>query len=301
MLRISIVYPLWKQIYSTEVNWKKSILLFIGKRFQKFASQHPGIYLLTVYCIALLGYMYLLLFPILVLASSFAIFSSLSGNQALAFEQLLIQGLVLILSAIVTYRVVCFRPALPESTVRITKQPAAMLYQLIDDYVRHYRTARIDLIVFTSDFELDIVKTPRWPLPIWSTTTLVIGLPMIQCFSVRQFQCALARRVGQYSRHRKWRGNLLYQLRDIWPLYIDSRDHSSFGYQPVRWFYSGYAPIYKTISAPVARTDELAADTCAMELFNDEDVLDLITVQMACLRYLDDECLSEDSLCCLPH
>ena len=291
MMRISIAYPFRKLINSTEANRKESILQYIGERSQLLSSRHPRIYLLTVYCIALLGYAYLLLFPTIFIVSSLAIFRSLSSYQTLAVEQLLIQVSVLAVSALVTYRIIRFRPALPESTVRKTNEPSAMLCQLMDDYVRHYRSIKIDRIVFSSDYEIDIIRAPRWPLPIWSRSTLVIGLPIIQCFSVTRFQCALARRIGQFARRRLWQGNLLNQLRDIWPLYIESGDHSSFGYQPVRWYFSVYAPIYKTISAPVARTDELAADTCAMELFNDEDVLDLITVQMACLRYLEDECL----------
>ena len=146
-------------------------------------------------------------------------------------------------------------------------------------------------IVFTGDFEIDVIKTPRLTLPIWNTTTLVIGLPVLHCFSVTRFQCALARRIGQYSRRRTWKGNLLCQLRNTWPLYARDSDHQSFGYQPIRWFFAVYVPVYRVISAPLARSDELAADTCAMELFSDDDVLDLLTVQMACLRYLEDECL----------
>lgn len=271
--------------------WKESVLRMIGVRFQILSKQHPRIYLLVVYSVALLGYAYLLLFPVLVLVSIFAILKSLSSYQDLAFDLLLIQFLVLVTSALITYRIILFRPALPVSTVLNTAQPASALYQQLDDYVRYYGSAKIDRIIFTSDFEIDIVKTPRWSLPIWSVTTLVIGLPMIQCLSVARFQCTLARRIGQFSRRRRWQGNLLYQLRDIWPLYIQNSNHSSFGYQPVYWFFSIYAPIYKIISVPAARTDELAADACAMELFSDDDVMDLITVQMACRRYLEDECL----------
>ena len=290
-MRISAAYPFRKQFPSAGGDWKESTLRFIGVQFQSLANQHPRIYFLAVYGIAFLGYAYLLLFPILVLVSSFSIFKSLYSYQALAFEQLLIQLIVLVVSALVTYRIIRFRPAMPETTVQNARQPAAMLYQLMDDYVRYYRSIKIDRIVFTSEFEIDIVKTPRWSLPIWPSTTLIIGLPMIQCLSVTRFQCALARRIGQFSRRRKWRGNLLHQLRHIWPLYKKNSNHSSFGYQPVRWYFSLYAPIYRIISAPAARIDELAADTCAMELFSDDDVLDLITVEMACHRYLEDECL----------
>jgi hypothetical protein len=40
------------------------------------------------------------------------------------------------------------------------------------------------------------------------------------------------------------------------------------------------------ITVPVARHDELDADTYAMELFSDEQVLDMITTQMVCQQYL---------------
>ena len=47
-----------------------------------------------------------------------------------------------------------------------------------------------------------------------------------------------------------------------------------------------YAPVYKVITMPAARLDELAADKYAMELFNDEEVLDTITTQLMCDSYL---------------
>lgn len=291
MARISIAHPIRNQFSSAAGNWKESTIGLIGKQFQLLASQYPRLYLVSVSCFASLGYAYFLLFPILVLISSYAVFKSLSGYQSLAIEQLLIQIFVLVISAVVTYRIIRFRTALPQSTVKRTRQPSSMLFELVDNYVCHYRSDKINRIVFTADFELDIVKIPRWSIPIWSSTTLIIGIPVLQCFSVTRFQCALARRIGQFSRRRKWKGNLLYQLRNIWSLYSENGDHPSFGYQPVSWFYSVFASIYRIISAPVARTEELAADTCAMDLFSDDDVLDLITVQMACHRYLEDECL----------
>jgi hypothetical protein len=206
-------------------------------------------------------------------------------------EQLLVQILVLIVTALVTYSIICFRPDLPESAVKGARQPSPILLNRVGDYVCHYRSAKISRIVFTSDFELDILKTPRWSLQIWPSTTLVIGIQVLQCFSETRFQCALARPAGQFPRRNKWKGNLLNKLHDICLLYSENSDHPSFGYQPIRWFLSVYAPIYRIISVPVTRPDELASDTSAMELFSDDDVLDLITVKMACLRYLGEECL----------
>jgi hypothetical protein len=291
MARITAEQSLRDLIASGNGGWKESPLRIIGEQSQLLARKYPGIYVFAVYCIAFLGLAYLLLFPALFVLSGFALFKNLPSYESVAIEQLLIQVLVLVISALVTYRIVRFKPVLPGSSVKIINKPSEKLFGLVDDYIRHYRSARINRIVFTSDFELDVVKTPCWSLPIWHTTTLIIGMPVIQCFSVTRFQCALARRVGQNSKRRKWKGNLLYQLRNTWSLYAGNSEHYTFGYQPILWFFTVYAPVYRVISAPLARADELAADTCAMELFSDDDVLDLITVQMACLRYLEDECL----------
>jgi hypothetical protein len=42
------------------------------------------------------------------------------------------------------------------------------------------------------------------------------------------------------------------------------------------------------ITVPAAHLDELAADNYAMELFNEEEVLDTIASQMVCHKYLAD-------------
>jgi hypothetical protein len=291
MMRVSVTQPFREKFSFIGANWMESTVRFVAVRYELLANKYPRIYLLTVYSVAFLGLIYLLLFPMLMFVSSFSIYELMFSHQNTSHEHLPYLLLTLIISALITYRIIRFKPAPPQTNVGSKTQPSAKLYELVDDYVRHYRSVKIDRIVFTSDFGIDVVKTQRWSLPVRPITTLVIGLPIIHCFSVTRFQCALARRIGQFSRRRMWCGNLLYQLRDIWPQYNLHTNHSSFGYQPIHWFFSGYAPIYRIISAPAARNDELAADTCAMELFSDDDVLDLITVQMACHRYLEDECI----------
>jgi hypothetical protein len=263
MTRISFAYPFRKQALAAEGNRKEWILRHTGVQFHLLACRYPGIYLLIVLSIAFLGYAYfLLLFPILVIVSSLGILKSQLIHQAPGSGNLQIHVLVLGISVPAIYRIIRFRPALPESTVRGIKLTTAPLSRLVDDDVRHDRCERIDRVVFTAEFELGIVKTPRRSLPIWPASTLVIGLPLIHCFSMTRFQCALASLVDQFPLRRKWHGNLLCQLRDIWPQYYDTCHRYSPGYQPVCRFFSLSAPIYRAIYVPAAGIDELAADTC---------------------------------------
>ena len=288
MTRSSITaHSAWKFIATPHTDWKNSILGVIGTQCQSLAESHPRIYLLVAATFALAGYVYLLLFPWLVFRSGIGIYEALFKGQTLVWSHVLIWLAVAMLSILVSYRIFRFRPALPSGIV-LDKNTAPLLFQLVADQVRYYHCARIDRIVLSSDFELDIVKTPRCALPVWSSSTLVIGLPLIQGLSVSMFQCSLARRLGQFSRRYNWLENWLYQLREIWPQYCEHKQRSEFGYQPVRWFFLIYAPIYKVITVPAAHLDELAADNYAMELFDDEEVLDTITTQMVCYRYLTD-------------
>jgi hypothetical protein len=121
---------------------------------------------------------------------------------------------------------------------------------------------------------------------VGSNTTLAIGLPLLQCLSALQFRVALARRLGQYSGHYNRLENWLYGLRAAWPRYGTRRVQTGFGYQPIRWFFAAYTPVYRALTLPVAHREELAADRYAMELFTDEQVLETVTTEMVCRTYL---------------
>jgi Zn-dependent protease with chaperone function len=272
----------------SETGWKHTLLQRIGSGVESFAETYPRGYLLALTGFALAGYGWLLLFPWLVLAGVSGCYDALTGQPAVAWNDLFIWSAVAAGSALVTCRLARFRPALPAG-ILLNRKKAAPLFELVDELRRHYRRPVIDRLVITGAFELELVKTPRWSLPVWSINTLVIGLPLIQSLSAAQFRCALARRLGQFSKRHHPLGNWLYQLRRIWPLYGISAEAAGPGFQPVGWFFSIFAPLYDLVSLPAARIDELAADSYAMEVCSDEEVLVAITVESVCRLYLEEK------------
>jgi hypothetical protein len=192
-----------------------------------------------------------------------------------------------VFSALVSYRLYRYRPPLPSGKV-LDRSTQPALFQLVAEQSRHYRTPRIDRIVLSPELELDIRETPCCAWPLWSTRSLVVGLPLLQCLSAPQFQCALARRLGQFSGRYKRLENWLYRLRAIWPQYCSEQGACGFGSRVVAWFFCVYTPLYRLISEPAACLDELAADSYAMELFSDEQVLDTITTLEVCRCYLEE-------------
>jgi len=280
--------PAWKGTVIPVTAWRESAQEMIGGQCQYLSDAHPRIYLLFVIAFALAGYAGLLLFPWLVVTSGLGLYEQFVTSQYIGWSQVLFSLVVGAFSILASYRIYRFRPALPAGRV-LDHDSAPALFRLVASQSRYFHSTGIDRIVLTGEFGLDILKTPSHVLPVWSTNTLMIGLPLMQCLSVSQFECALARRLGQFSKRYNRLENWLYQLRDIWPQYCDRTRKHEPGYQPVGWLFCFYAPLYKLVAAPAACLDELAADHYAMELFNDEKVLETITTQMVCNRYLDEK------------
>lgn len=265
--------------------WWRSVLELSGSELQDLEETYPRACVLLATLFAAAGYACLLLFPVLVLAGMSGLHETLHENRALVWSQMLAWSSLFAVSMLVSYRIFRFRPA-PPGGILLDRDTAPALFELLATQRRHYSRIRIDRVVLSGRFELRIVKTPLRGLPVWSTTTLVIGRPLMQCLSPSRFQCALARRLGQFSKRYNRLGNWVYQLREIWPQYCSREYHAGFGFRPVMWLFRVYAPLYRVISLPVARLDELAGDNYAMELFSDAEVLDTITTEMVCRTYL---------------
>ncbi len=257
----------------------------VCERCRSLADSRPRLYLLLLTVFALIGYAWLLLFPGLVFAGISGIYHALFAAEHIAGSRLVAWLVTAGAAGLVCYRLYRFRPQPPEGR-ELDRFGHSALFKLAADQSRHYCSLGIDRIVLSGDFDVSIRKTPLCALPVWSRNTLMIGLPLMLALSDTQLECVLARRIGQFSRRYNRLVNWLYQLRDIWPAYCEQADSTGFGYQPAAWFFRGYAPLYRMLSVPAARMDELDADTYAMELFSDVEVLDAITTQAVCRQYL---------------
>lgn len=260
----------------SNTGWQQSILQEIGARIEVVSELYPRVYLLLATIFAALGYVLLMLFPLLFVASVVGIYQSFDSTEGVAWITLLIWTLVGGLSGLVSFRITRFRPPLPPGIV-LDRAQVPELFQLVEDTIAHYNSPGIDHIVMTRAYQLDIISTPRGLSPMSSTHSLVIGLPLMQCLSTTRFNCLLARRVGQFSKRTNRLLNRLFELRDVWPLYQLPANRTDSGIAPLQHIFSIYAPLYTTISTAAARLDELQADSYAMELFSDEEVLDSIT------------------------
>lgn len=245
-------------------------------------------YLAFICMFALFGYAFTLLFPLLVILASINIYYSLLNSAVIDWTAVLIWSVVLIFAALLCYRITQFKPVQPTG-LSITEEKAPEIYKLIEQLHAHFKRPKIHRVVITTEYELDVVKVPKWALPVWSTNTMIIGLPVLLCLSATQFECLMARRIGQFSKRHNPLTNWLYQLRGIWKLYSRAYEKQKYlDSKLLKWFYDAYAVLYTSVTAHVARVDELHADTYTTELYTDVDVREMITADCVYQWYLRD-------------
>jgi hypothetical protein len=240
--------------------------------------------------VAIAGYAYLLLFPVLLLAGIWILTSYVIIEQStVSIVQIIYWTVITGISAMVTIQLAKIRFF---ATHGITLEPsmAAKLHILLDKYSDRIAIPRIDRIVVTEQLSIDIVKTPTTFIPFWSSNTLVIGLPLMQCLSPEYFECATIRKLLQYSKHRHWLIKWLHQLRGVWLLYMNVLSKNvGFGSLLLAVFFRLYAPLYRDLTIPIAHRNELEADLDTLQFVNDEDLLQTIEAVIVAKIYLDQQ------------
>jgi hypothetical protein len=251
-------------------------------------NQLPLFYVIYTTLVALLGYYFILCFPMLfvvcvhntlVLLPFYPITENLTETLwwitlSIFFGHISINILNIDFAAM---------PGL-----KIKRKSAGRLFQLLDDIKAEYPQPKIHQIIITEQFELKLVKIPRFGIPIFTHNTMVIGLPLMLTLSPNQFKCLLTREIIQYSKNRHKFANWFNQLRESWDRYrIVLKQRACIGHQVLYGFFTLYSPIYKAISLPAHINDELNADRNALDLINSDELLSAFQAKLIARLYIE--------------
>jgi len=264
----------------------QSRLVRLFERIELLVTKFHRSYLVLVCLFALIGYAFVLLFPAIVVFSISNINEILISEVKIVWLELFTWVFVLLFSAQTSYHLAITKPV-PAVGFTMPESKIPKVYSLVKKLQTHYKRPVIHKIIITANYEMDIVKTPKWMLPVWSSNTLIIGLPLLICMSPEQFEHMMARKIGQFSKQTNPLTNWLYQLTGIWKQYsyiygkqkyIESKLLSA--------FYTAYAAVYERVSVFAARIDELNADRYAMELYVHDDIREMISADAMSRWYL---------------
>lgn len=242
-----------------------------------FAARYPKAYLFSAVLVMLLAYAFLLLFPYLVFEGTAVLFREIPNARTTEHWIIVeVWAAILLFGLFLSWQV--FRLHFPRvSGLKLSKDLVPDLYGVIAGVRKCASKPSIRSVVLTDQYELRIEETPRLGYPFATSNTLVIGMPMLQTFSVEQFRGELLRRMSQYSSGRFRPSHWLFRTRLLWRQYSDAlASRKRFGEMPMRWFFSLYTPLFEVLTLPAVRMDELAADSAVLEWMHDRDYFETV-------------------------
>ncbi|MEN8761858.1 MAG: hypothetical protein ABF290_05440 [Thiogranum sp.] len=250
------------------------------------SNRQMRIYLVLTVMFGLAGYLFLLLFPALLVAMPVTLMYSV--KSVMSTQQwffVTVQVLLLLTGVVMTYTIFKLRFPLP-SGLDLTEAGFPRLFELLQELCETYGEPRIDRVVLRDRFDIRLIKTPRNGFAFSTTRTLVIGLPVLLAMSPLDVHVMLARRVGQLDGKLNRLNSWLYFLRDMWGHYLSCCDNRGTPFcRSICAFFQNYVPRYRSFSVGVARNSELEADRYALQAINDRDTARSITCQVLTETY----------------
>ena len=251
------------------------------------SNRQTRIYLILTVMFGAAGYLFLFLFPtLLVVMPVTLLYSVQSVMSTQQWFLVTVQVLFLFTGAVMTYTIFKLRFSLP-SGLELTEAGFPRLFELLHELYEIYGEPRIDRVILRDRFDIRLIKTPRNGFAFSTTRTLVIGLPVLLAMSPLDVHVLLARRVGQLAGKDHRLNSWLYFLRDMWGHYLGCGDGRGSSFvKSVYAFFQNYVPRYRSFSVGVARSSELEADRYALQAINDRDTARSITYQVLAETYL---------------
>ncbi|MFO7603685.1 MAG: hypothetical protein R6X06_07705 [Gammaproteobacteria bacterium] len=253
-------------------------------------AKFPQVYLGGLSVLAVMGYTLLFGAPLLALASlqqiTIRLLSLSDGVRAEDYMALGLWVVVGLYSGVLVWKLSRMKLPLPQGLM-IKDENFPALQSLLQNLHDHFQVEPITRVAITEHFELRMRYTPRQGLPLASTPTLCIGLPVLQCLSAKHFGCLLAGQMGLHAApYSRW----LYHLtraQQLFEVYGHAfRDSPSLLILPLRLLFSIYQPVYRGAAVFAGQQSQLEADHYSLEIYSDSDLHDSIATATACQKFL---------------
>lgn len=259
----------------------------LGRQIESLLTKYQVAYLSAVVLIAISGYLLVLLFPLLSLMLGYSLVNHLIHEPVINWPMITAGFCVFLISSLLSYSLFRAKPAKPVG-LNMSEKVFPEVFKLVEKMNGYFKYPRISKIIMTNHYELDIIKTPLSIFPVWSTNTLVIGLPLLLCVSPQQFECLMARRIGQFSKKHNIVTNWLYQLRASWKLFCNSyAQQKQLDSRFINWLLMVYSSLYSIASVYVVRKEELNADNYGMEVYNHKYMYEMMMADAVYRHYLE--------------
>jgi Zn-dependent protease with chaperone function len=236
------------------------------KQLEDYAQRQPANYKLRLRLLALLGYAYIFLvivglLAVLALLVLIVIYSHRVNALLIKLGILILVPVFIILRSLWVHFP-------PPKGLELDRKKVPRLFDLINELTKALQSPSFHHVLLTSEFNAAVVQIPRLGLLGWQQNYLLIGLPLLQALSPQQFRAVLAHELGHLSGNHSRFAGWIYRVRKTWGQILErlhQSEHSAAAILMTR-FLDWYAPYFQAYSFVLARADEYEADRCAAKL-----------------------------------
>ena len=249
------------------------------RRLTEYARREPGRYRARVGLLAALGYAYIVLILLVLLA--------LLGGLAAALVTGHVNGLTVKLGLFLGVLVWIILRSLwvtipPPEGLPLSRDGVPALFAMLDEATGRLNAPKFHHVLLTDEFNAGVQQVPRLGVFGWQVNYLVLGLPLMAALAPRQFQAVVAHEIGHLSGNHSRFAAWVYRVRKTWVQLLENlRGSRHKGTAVFETFFRWYAPFFLAYSFVLARSDEYAADRCAAEVAGREAAAEaLVNVQV---------------------
>lgn len=235
------------------------------KQAEELAEKSPGSYKLRVILWALIGYLYMFIVPVCLIAT-FALVILVASKFSIA----VVVGLKPVVAAIAV-AFGCYIKALwvriePPSGNELSRKDYPQLFAFIDR-LSQQTGVKVDHVLLRRDFNAGVVQYPKFGLFGFYENYLNIGLNLMLALTEKEFQSVIAHELGHLANHHSKRSAWIYSMRVRWTqILITLHAKSSVLLGLMMRFLEWYHPRFLTLTQVIARRQEREADTLAIAI-----------------------------------
>jgi Zn-dependent protease with chaperone function len=254
-------------------------------RLEKECAASPQAYRLKVILLASVSYLYVVLISALAVGGVvWSVLQLMQGEIADAIQVGLLSGLL----ALFLVPALWVKIPRPQGKV-LQESDAPRLFAMIDTVRRKSGGGRIDEVILNDVFNTAIVQIPRLGILGWHRNVLVIGLPVLQTLSRKEFAAILAHEFGHLTRRHGKLSTWIYRIRAIWSEIHESFGGArSFGWLLITWPLRRYIPYFSAYSFVLARRDEYEADRLAAAIIGPRTLADALVAIAVRRRFVEE-------------
>jgi Zn-dependent protease with chaperone function len=227
-------------------------------RLEALARRNLPAYRRRVALLAAIGYAYIALVLVLTVALVSGVVL-LSLWLRLAWFGLQLLGAALVFAAALLRGLWVRFPTPGGIPLDPSAHPA--LAHLVEEARSRLRAPRVHRMLLTGDLNAGVVQVPRLGLLGWPRNYLLLGLPLLDGFTVEETRAVVAHEIGHLSRSDGVLGGWIYRSRAAWGQLAERLQHEdNLGTAVLRRFFWWYQPYFDAYSFVAARAQEREAD-----------------------------------------